>query len=147
MELGVDSRPYGTYSRRLSTFNSHFERHLRSSWEGPHCQLLGQEVLEFILERFRDAFTRKFAFFAWAARDVREMYTVVWDHLAIDCVDDERVGRQEQEKEREPRKMTPEEEQGLVITLLTEKEEQTVRAWVSQRLESLEGYQAELFGI
>jgi hypothetical protein len=133
LQRGSDA--YSLYASRLQIFMTH----VQSSPSVLSSPPLSED--NYILRRLRDSLTKNQAFFAWSASDIRNMYSILWDHIALTtplllnrggC-----EGLQNQEG------VVFESEQELVHAIIERSDSNELKEWVAERLAALASYRAE----
>jgi hypothetical protein len=129
--LRPSSEEFSKYAARLQIFINH----VKSS---PAVALTPPLSRDYILRRLNDALTKNEAFFAWSASDIRNMYPILWDHLALTT-----PILLDHESAQERGGVIFESEQGLVDAVLEKSNINEANAWVADRLEALVNYGIE----
>lgn len=132
-EMLPHSENYRLYETRLRIFTEKAAQHLESSYSS--LSRLGP----YILAVLRTALSEKRAFFAWSASDIRNMFFLLWDHLALTTpiAIEEKDGRQTTEP------VIFETEQEVINEMRKIIGKNKVEDWVAERLESLRKYLLE----
>jgi len=133
-DLRPGSPAYSAYFSRLQLFTTQVQTVLA---DAPTPYLASDDILMHL----NTAFTRNGAFFAWAASDIRNMYFILWDHIALTTpIFLNKSGNEDQEQRGG---VIFQSEQELVDAVLEKSDSNQVRKWVVNRLLSLASYRAE----
>jgi hypothetical protein len=131
MKLGSDN--YNLYDSRLRIFTEKVKNHLVSSYSKL------SQLAPVILSQLRGALSERRAFFAWSASDIRNMFYLLWDHLALTTP----IAIEGKDDVPTIEDIVFQTEQELVDDMLQTMSEQEVKEWVSERLMSLHEYVLE----
>ena len=133
-DLKPGSLAYSAYVSRLQLFTTQVQSVLASV---PMPCVANDDVIM----RLNTAFTEKGAFFAWAATDIRNMYFILWDHIALTTP--MFLNKSSHTHLEQQYGVMFESEQELVDAVLEKSDASEVREWVVNRLSSLASYRVE----
>ena len=142
-QLKLHSASYQLFASRLEIFITQVHASLRTIL----APTLGDEGCRYIEDRLRSAFSQNHSFFAWSASDVRNLYDIVWDHLALHTplrLDTDDIGHTSQGNLNDHEGLLFESEQNLVDAVLDKRPRDEVQEWVTQRLAALAEYKEEM---
>ena len=131
-----NSDNYKLYESRLRIFTENVKEHLESS----HSTL--SKLAPVILTQLYGALSERRAFFAWAASDIRKMFYLLWDHLALTTP----IATEKKVDVSRTENVVFQTEHELVTEMLQIMSEEKAKDWVSKRLLSLHEYVLERDG-
>jgi len=140
-DMKTGSTVYQTYTSRLEIFTKYVRASLRSTL----FPILSPEAIQCIEDRLNGAIDQKYAFFAWAASDARQMFEIVWDHFALSTplrLDSSETGPEFLRISARDEELF-DTEQKVVDALIKRRSPLDVKAWVAERLNELEIYREE----
>ena len=132
-DMHLDSDNYKSYEARLRIFTEKVEKHLIDSYANL------SQLANVILTHLHGALSERRAFFAWSASDIRYMFYIVWDHLALTTP----ITLGGEDNIPPKRDVMFGSQQKLINEMLQIRDEKKVRAWVKERLMSLHEYELE----
>jgi Phosphotransferase enzyme family len=132
-QMAPSSYNYKAFEARLRIFVNKVEKHLQSS----HRNM--SHLAPTILSQLSTSLSENRAFFAWCASDVRNMFSLLWDHLALATP----LSIQSGDDSQTFKNIIFQTEASLVDAMLETIGEQKVRDWAKERLLSLDEYKKE----
>lgn len=132
-EMRPNSNNHKLYQSRLEIFTQKVKIHLSRSYM--HLS----DLAPVILNHLGSALSEKRAFFAWSASDIRNMFYLLWDHLALTFP----IGIENKGDERRTQDVVCENLQELIQEMVQAVGEKSVKDWVAERLASLHAYELE----
>jgi hypothetical protein len=132
-EMHTGSDNYNLYESRLRIFTKKIENHLVSSYSNL------SQLAPVILTQLRGALPERRAFFAWSASDIRNMFDLLWSHLALTTP----IAIESEDDVPTTENVVFETEQELVNVMLQTMSEKGVKEWMRERLMLLHEYVLE----